>query len=319
MKHPHPRRDWKAVTLLGLVALALILWSVGLVVRDKGRGRGVFPPGGPPDDDPAVQTLDLLAGIVPRQGERGFAEWRELARLGGPVERASGEVGFDALRMVFVRQDGSVSWRVALLLDVSEEWAEAVAVRVECRPLDDAGRAMARALAARWPERVEPLASRDEPRDSWLVRWRDPWRAGELEGRTRAVLGGHVPVDVPGNLRDDYDLLLDPLRPLVFEPSGGDPEHAGPGRRALERILAAGRLDLLRNVLRGLDPEARTLAMEALLERVRPTPDDARAMRVLLELDVPVVASNALQGRIRASDALGLVAVPVEASAQRED
>ena len=64
--------------------------------------------------------------------------------------------------------------------------------------------------------------------------------------------------------------------------------------------------------------KARTLAVEALLERVRPTPDDALAMRVLLSLEVPVVASNAISGRIRASDALGLVAVPVEASAPLE-
>jgi len=318
MNVPPPRREWKAVTALGLVALALILWSVGLVVRDD-SGPGVFPEREPPERAPALDTVELLAELAPRKGERGFGRWRDLARLGPPLELESGELGFDALRMVFERSDGRVSWRVALLLDLSQDVAEAVALRVECRPLDEGGRGLARALAGRWPERVEPLAGPGEPRDAWLARWRDPWRAGELEGRTRAVLGGHLPVDVPGNLRDDYELLLDPLRPLVFEPSGGEPDQAGAGRRAVERLLGAGRHDLLRNVLRGLDPEARTFAMEALLERVRPTPDDTRAMRVLLELDVPVRATNAVAGRVRASDALGLVAVPVEASAPREE
>ncbi|HVS18749.1 MAG TPA: hypothetical protein VMT18_09135, partial [Planctomycetota bacterium] len=168
MNHPQARREWKAVTVLGLVALALILWSVGLVVRDTGPGRGVFPPGESPDDGDAETTLELLAEVVPRQGELGCTNWRRLARLGAPLELESGELGFDALRMVFERRDGPIAWRVSVLLEVTDEWAEAVALRVECRPLDERGREVARALAARWPERVEPLAGREEPRDSWL-------------------------------------------------------------------------------------------------------------------------------------------------------
>jgi hypothetical protein len=317
MKQTDPRREWKAVTLLGLLALALIAWSVGLVVRGPGQGSGVFPPRPRPAPAPAEATVDLLAAIVPRSGGAGCTRWRALARLGAPDALQSGELGFEALRMSFQRNDGSIAWRVGLLLDLAGETPTAVALRVECRPLDEAGRGEARALAGRWPERVEPLAGRDEPRDGWLVRWRDPWRAGVLEGRTRAVLGGHLPVDVPAALRDDYELLLDPLRGVVFEPSGGDAERAGRGRRALDRLLAQGRDDLVRNLLRGLDPEGRTFAMEALLERVRPSPEDAAAMRILLDLEVPVRAANARAGRVRASDALGLVAVPVEASASR--
>jgi hypothetical protein len=317
MKQTHPWREWKAVTLAGLVALALIAWSVGLVVRSPGQGGGIFPPREIQAPGPAQATVDLLAAIVPRSGAAGCTRWRDLARLGAPDELQSGELGFDALRMVFQRSDGSIAWRVALLLDLADQLPVAVALRVECRPLDEVGRGEARQLAGRWPEHVEPLAGRDEPRDGWMVRWRDPWRAGALEGRTRAVLGGHLPVDVPGHLRDDYELLLDPLRGVVFEPSGGDPERAGRGRRALDRLLAEGRDDLVRNLLRGLDPEARTFAMEALLERVRPSPEDAAAMRILLGLEVPVRAANARAGRVRASDALGLVAVPVEASAAR--
>lgn len=305
--------------LLGLVALGLMLWSIGLVVRERDQDGGILPRPEPLPPAPAQATADLLAQITPRSGATGFPRWRELAALGPPEEFQSGELGFAALRLCFQRSDGSIAWRVGVLIDASDEAALAVALRVECRPLDEAGRGEARALAARWPERVEPLAGRDEPRDGWLVRWRDPVRAAALEARTRAVLGGHFPVDVPGSLRDDYELLLDPLRGIVFEPSGGDPARAGAGRRALERILAEGREDLVRNVLRGLDPEGRTFAMEALLERVRPSPQDAAAMRTLLELDVPIRAANARAGRVRASDALGLVAVPVEASAARDE
>jgi hypothetical protein len=318
MEHPRPRREWKAIVLLGLVALGLILWSVGLVVREQDRDAAILPPVRRLPPAAAQVTADLLARIAPRGGSGGFPRWRELARLGPPEELLSGELGFEALRLVFQRTDGSIAWRVGVLIDTSDEAAPAVALRVECRPLDEAGRGEARALVARWPERVEPLAGRDEPRDGWLVRWRDPLRAAALEARTRAVLGGHFPVDVPGALRDDYELLLDPLRGVVFEPSGGDPARAGAGRRALDRILAEGREDLVRNVLRGLDPEGRTFAMEALLERVRPSPQDVAAMRTLLALDVPVRAANARAGRVRACDALGLVAVPVEAAATRE-
>lgn len=318
MEHPDPRREWKAIGLLGLLALGLILWSVGLVVRQRHGDRGIRPRDERSEPTPAQATADLLATIAPREGAAGFPRWRELARLGPPEELQSGELGFEALRLVFQRTDGSIAWRVAVLIDASDETELAVAWRLECRPLDEVGRGEARALAARWPERVEPLAGRDEPRDGWLARWRDPLSAAALEARTRAVLGGHLPADVPGNLRDDYELLIDPLRSLVFEPSGGDPARVGAGRRALERLLSEGREDLVRNVLRGLDPEGRTFAMEALLERVRPSPEDALAMRTLLELEVPVRAANARAGRVRASDALGLVAVPVEASAARE-
>ena len=42
-----------------LFALALILWSIGLVVQNDDRDGGVFPPGEGPEAEPALATLDL--------------------------------------------------------------------------------------------------------------------------------------------------------------------------------------------------------------------------------------------------------------------
>ena len=102
------------------------------------------------------------------------------------------------------------------------------------------------------------------------------------------VLGGHRPADVPPELAEDYQLLLDPLLPIEYAPADDVSCGLAAGRAAVERLLAAHRTELVANALRSLDPEGRVYAAEALLARGGLEPEDERAARAVLALEVPI-------------------------------
>ncbi len=285
--------EWKAAAALALLALAVVLWTVGLPwpAPDKvGRGR----------DGPATgahETAAWLAQVIPPAGTNGFPRWRELARLGAPDPEVSGPLGFGGLRLYLEKREGAVRWTIAVLMDSSGEGPWPVAIEVTCAAADSGGAGLVRELREGWPGETA-AAER-----GWRARWRDGRSAAELEARVRAVLGGHRPVSAPRELREAYELLLDPLRPVVYDRGEVGAGAREPGRLALEALLAAERGDLVRNVLRGLDPEGRVYAAEALLARLEPEPQDEAALRAVLALDVPVRVRGGL--RVPAREALG--------------
>jgi hypothetical protein len=86
--------------------------------------------------------------------------------------------------------------------------------------------------------------------------------AQEAGDRVSALLGSQLPVDVPADLAASYSVLLSPTAEL---PLGYDCGFTVPRGLAAARALRdAGRVDLLRNVLRGLNPEGRYYAARAL-------------------------------------------------------
>ena len=270
------RSEWTIAVLLIVAAAGLLAWSIGLPGR---LGRDGDARTGPAA---ARQTLELLAAVVPAPGARGFPGWRRLARLGPPDPATSGPLGFDGERLFIRREDGPVVWNVGLLLDTSTAAVRPAALLIECQPSDRRSPWVARELREAWQGPCEDSAG------GWRARWRDPRLAAEIEARARAVLGGHRPVDVPSELADDYELLLDPLLAIEYAPPGDESCGVARGRAALERLLAAGRTDLVANVLRGLDPEGRVYAAEALLTRGAVEPEDRSAADAVLALEVPV-------------------------------
>jgi hypothetical protein len=293
------RREWTAAAALIVTAAALLLWAVGLPgppVREDGERDRVA----------ARATLESLLEVFPPPGARAFPGWRELSRVGPPVPSASGPVGFEGLRLCLQRDEGSVRWNVGVLLDTSGQEARAVAALIECMPSDPRSPWDARRLREDWPHPTERAG------EGWRARWRDLRYAAELEGRARGVLGGHRPVEVPSYLADAYELLLDPLRPIVYVPAGEDPCGPAAGRVAMDRLLSAGRDDLIRNVLRGLDPEGRVYACEALLGELEPEREDRLALAYLLSLDLRIrLRDGALCTAREALGPLALAADPL--------
>lgn len=273
MRSSLSRSEWTLAVLLIALAGGLVAWSIGLPRR---LWRGASDEG----SSSAQKTLALLASGAPRPGARGFPAWRELARLGPPDPSLSGPLGFGGERLFFRRDDGGVHWTVALLVDTSTGSVRPAAASFECLPEDPRSPWEARDLRSAWPHATETCGA------GWRARWRDPRLAAEIESRARAELGGHRTADVPTELSADYQLLLDPLIPIEYAPAGDTSCGPSAGRAALERLLVAGRIDLAANALRGLNPEGRVYAAEALLARGELEPEDERAARTVLGLEV---------------------------------
>jgi hypothetical protein len=270
------RSEWTIALVLIAAAAGVVAWSTGLPRRLGHDGPGQ------PAPSAARRTLDLLVELTPRPGSRGFPSWRELARLGPPDPALSGSIGFDGERLFIRREDDGVRWTVALLLDISTGVVRPAATLLECQPADPRSPWEVRELRAAWPFSTEDAGA------GWRTRWRDPRLAAEIEARVRLVLGGHRPADVPSELSADYQLLLDPLLPIEYAPAEDVSCGLAAGRAAVERLLTAGRTELVANALRGLDPEGRVYAAEALLALGSPEPEDERAARAVLALEVPI-------------------------------
>lgn len=135
-------------------------------------------------------------------------------------------------------------------------------------------------LAAAWNREVRAIGNglEYERRDAELER--------ELRARTTQALGAPTPVEVPDTLRAAYDVLTDPLEEVVLGSSYGDDGGPPPGRAQIEALVKAGRFDLVRAILRGLNVEGRLYAAWALRTRAGSVLDaaDQRAIEAVLAL-----------------------------------
>lgn len=79
-------------------------------------------------------------------------------------------------------------------------------------------------------------------------------------------LGEKIPVKLDSSLVESYSLLMDPYSTYNYgeycQPRGIKPS----GRIAIEELINAKRFDLIKNVLRGYNPEGRAYAIEALVK-----------------------------------------------------
>jgi hypothetical protein len=104
-----------------------------------------------------------------------------------------------------------------------------------------------------------------------------------LDGYKKAVateLGVMRGVQVPAELKDDYEYLISPLQNSVVGNGGCGYGGVTPaGKEAIDALVKANRVDLVENVLKGFNPGGRVYAALALLSlksKGRPLSDEAK-------------------------------------------
>jgi hypothetical protein len=94
-------------------------------------------------------------------------------------------------------------------------------------------------------------------------------------------LGPLRPVAVPSELSGDYSRLTSMLDSLAVGTTCYEDGSPPPGRREVESLLRGGRYDLLRNVLRGPNPEGRAYAAIGLFGAGQLAPLDRVALEAI--------------------------------------
>lgn len=88
----------------------------------------------------------------------------------------------------------------------------------------------------------------------------------QFEKNMADELGEMYDFEINEEIRESYEILIDPLRNYEFGYSCYYEMSKPDGRKAIEKILEAKRFDLLKNIIRGYNPEGRAYGIEALFK-----------------------------------------------------
>lgn len=120
----------------------------------------------------------------------------------------------------------------------------------------------------------------------------EPEIEAALDVAVTAALGEQQALRASDDLAEAYQLLVDPWGAITYGDSCGDGGEPPVSREAIELLKDAGRFDVIRNVLRGANPEGRIYAAKALLESLEPvaapTPSDLAVIERIRGLDIPI-------------------------------
>ena len=194
---------------------------------------------------------EALEALLPMHGA-GMSARLEAAEF---VKRIERPLDFGVVAVVHERAGLEARCGVHLL----ELEGEPVEAEVRCYGPNDRG------------------APRRRGRGPAMARFTWPRRAQLVERRRAARLGPIAEVEVPPSLAAEYELLRG-TEPLTHGWSCGVGGAEARGRRATEELIAAKRSDLLRNVLRGIDPTHRLYGVEGLVRLGAWTPADQRVI-----------------------------------------
>lgn len=95
-------------------------------------------------------------------------------------------------------------------------------------------------------------------------------------------------VNVPEDLREAYEMLAFPYDDLAVGTSCGIVGTPPRGRVQIDRLVRAGRYDLIANVLRGGNPEGRVYAVQALQRRTGHDRQTARMIQAVLDSPIKI-------------------------------
>lgn len=188
-----------------------------------------------------------------------------------PYQRESRELGFGAQRVTLDLRSGLTHTRLAVLVVPGLAGRELARIRVDQAPH----------RPAEW-ERIEPdlewawegstaLAierrlDEHSGRPSLRVEHAEPALEAALQRVLQDELGPAPAPELPSELADAHRTMTDALAELPVGTTCGFIGSPTPGFLATELLVAAGRFDLLRSILRGPNPEARVFAAHALSE-----------------------------------------------------
>jgi hypothetical protein len=232
------------------------------------------------DDAPAhpedLARIEQVGALRPFTGDANDLEAR-LDALGSADEPR--DTGFGGRRRRFRLPGRSLS----IWVDVVSFRGDVAAVGVQTLGVR---RAWVEAARRHWNAiEVAQAAIRSRYADADVI--------GCFRGAIQAALGGAPEAEVPEHHAADYRLLTDPVADLVFGTTCFEAGVPPPGREAIDRLRNAGAVQHLGQVLRGMNPEGRLYAAQALLQlaaedRNVPTRDreaiaKLRAMPTLIE------------------------------------
>lgn len=208
--------------------------------------------------------------------------------LGSPDVREDRDIGFGARRVCLAAYGGYTTVWLRMLAETPADGAES---RVAWLAVSQSGSSaswelVAADLRAAW---ARPLR---EDRWELAFEWIEPERARALSERTEAALGGGVAVDVPAEHARAFTRLTSPSEDLIVGQEFSIEGLPPPGADEIRALVAAERFDLVRAVLRGLNPEGRVYAAHALLARSTLEPQDEAAIAALRALPVELVVCH---------------------------
>lgn len=194
-----------------------------------------------------------------------------LRKLTGSSDvRDDRAIGFGARRVELALYGGYTTIWVRLLATAPDEHGASriAALEFEQRGPPETWPGFAARLRAAWTSGVAPVAI-VERAPAFVFEREDAQLVRELHAKAERELGAAPAAEVPAALAGAFRTLTSPFEALVLGRScfydGGPP----PGAEATQALVDARRFDLLRVVLRGVNPEGRAWAAHALLERAR--------------------------------------------------
>lgn len=128
-----------------------------------------------------------------------------------------------------------------------------------------------------------------------IAHYRDfPNVVADYKNAVAAQLGALEPVTVPPELRDAYEHLISLGNNSRISDGGCGYGGATPqGKKAIDALVKANRVDLINNILKGYNPSGRVYAFLALFSMHRKglslSPDSQRAMDVVRTLNIELV------------------------------
>jgi hypothetical protein len=262
-------RSVRLARAAGLAALAVL--AARVAVADS--------PKSPLDLDRAL--VARVAAVLP-PGDRPASAWLEALKPSSPEEDR--DVGGGARRVeVAVFGESTSIWVHALL---RADRVVEVSVRANVGAWRSDEEAFSTLRAAMGKLAVTPTA------DGFRHAWSDPARRKAHRDAIEKELGARGDVAVPDALRPAFELLDGALSPLHYGTACYEDGAPPPGREALEALVKARCVTLLRALLRSPSPEGRVYAVEG-LRRLRAVgaPDPDAGVVALLRASPVLVAS----------------------------
>lgn len=218
--------------------------------------------------DPTLESLEKLFGKKPEQVYLGF---------GARTFRFFKGNGYTTFSVRGFEFDGKVGY-YTIAVSGSSSWNKVKNILIQ-----------------RWTA-TAPLDFKEG--DSSIYHYREhPNVVASYKDKIKSQLGELKSVSVPPPLDDGYTYLISLGNNSVIGSGGCNYGGVTPrGKTAIDQILAAGRIDLIENILKGYNPGGRVYALLALLKIQQDgtlfSDQTQKAMTTILNLDLEMDTCN---------------------------